>query len=147
MKRIEKYISTELPRSIKSVEDLIDYNKKDMIDHVKRKTDLIGQKFMKGNKDMAANKEEAEYGDLNIMKKMRVSQREADDRFTKVEDNHQVLMGDYDQLLNQNYYFTKIASDVITLQEIMTALLSADEKDKKDISLIGRPKDYIHKQY
>ena len=54
-------------------------------------------------------------------------------------------MGDYDQLLNQNYYFNKIASDVITLQEIMTALLSADEKDKKDISLIGRPKDYIHK--
>ena len=147
MKRIEKYISTELPRSIKSVEDLIDYNKKDMIDHVKRKTDLIGQKFMKGNKDMASNKEEAEYGDLNIMKKMRVTQREADDRFCKVEDNHQVLMGDYDQLLNQNYYFNKIASDVITLQEIMTALLSADEKDKKDISLIGRPKDYIHKQY
>ena len=66
---------------------------------------------------------------------------------TKVEDNHTVLMSDYDQLLNQNYYFTKIAADVIKLQEIMTALLAADEKDKKDISLIGRPKDHIHKQY
>ena len=73
MKRIEKYISPELPRSIKSVEDLIDYNKKDLIDHVKKKTDLIGSKFMQGNKNMAANKEEAEYGDLNIMKKMRVN--------------------------------------------------------------------------
>ena len=93
---IEKYISTELPRSIKSVEDLIDYNKKDMIDHVKKKTDLIGTKFMQGNKHMAANKEEAEYGDLNIMKKMRVNQREADDRMTKVEDHHTVLMSDYD---------------------------------------------------
>ena len=42
--------------------------------------------------------------------------------------------------LDQNFYFTKIASDVIILQEIMTALLAADEKDKKDISLIGRAK-------
>ena len=43
---------------------------------------------MSGNKAMAMNKEEAEYGDLNIMKKMRVSQREADERFTQVEGNH-----------------------------------------------------------
>ena len=115
MKRIEKYISTELPRAIRGVEDQCDYNKKDLIDHVKKKTDVIGQKFMSGNKAMAQNKEEAEYGDLNIMKKMRVSQREADDRFNNVENNHQVLMGEYDQLLNQNFYFTKIATDVICL--------------------------------
>ena len=140
VKRIEKYISTELPKRFEQVDSQCDYNKKDLIDHVKKKTDLIGTKFMSGNKAMAVNKEEAEYGDLNIMKKMRVSQREADERFTQVEDNHSVLMGDYDQLLNQNFYFTKIASDVIILQEIMTALLAADEKDKKDISLIGRAK-------
>ena len=47
-------------------------------------------------------------------------------------------MGEYDNLLTQNLYFAKIANDIIKLQEINAALLSADEKDKQSITLMGR---------
>ena len=110
----------------------------DLKDDVWKKINVIGNKFMKGNKAMAANKEEAEYGDLMQQKKLRVHAREADERTTKVEVSHAHLMGEYNSLLNQNMYFTEIASDMITLQELNTALLSGDEKDKASITLMGR---------
>ena len=76
---------------------------------------MIGSKFQKGNKLMAQHKEEAQYGDLVQARKLRVHQREANARTSAVEKQHSVLMSEYDQLLTQNMYFTKIANDVITL--------------------------------
>lgn len=54
-----------------------------------------------------------------------------------MNEDHQTLNGKYSYLVHCNDYFAKLAEQVITVTELNSCLLTADEKDKDTISLMG----------
>ena len=55
----------------------------------------------------------------------------------EVTKDHDRLTNKYDFLIHCNDYFGRLAEQMITVTELGTSLMRADEKDKASICLLG----------
>lgn len=115
----------------------IDYHVADLTDHIKQRMDLVAGKIVKQNRKVQDNKSAATEDNVATKRRVKVFGRKVDARMDDVSKEHQQLSGKYDFLIHCNDYFGRLAEQMITVTELNSCLMRADERDKASIALLG----------
>ena len=137
IKRLEVNIIESSEKNFDQAYKKIDYNHADLKDLMFQRMNLVSKKLVANNKVIANNKEAGQAENIATKKKVKMFGRKVDMRMDEVNADHDKLTGKYDYLIHCNDYFAKLAEQIITVTELNTSLLHADERDKNSISLLG----------
>ena len=137
VQRLQIAIEDKMQKMFDHTFKQIDYHVADLNDHIKQRMDIVGGKMVKNNKKIEQTKDFAAQDNTATKKRVKVFGRKVDARMDEVSKDHDKLSHKYDFLIHCNDYFGQLAEQMITITELNSCLMRADERDKDSICMLG----------